>query len=181
MESTRTTKATWTAPSCGIFYITVVAYDEAQQRSDVVCSDDVETCKPSPVQSSSLIGRNLVLVVSATASAVVAVAGIVVGVVVWRRKRRGQPKFSDQTVYYNTGPSENAKPKKTKPEDTMYDKLDVNARDGGAGQEPYCSIQTCRSDKTNIYEAVENQMYLNIGERPRVTLNSKSSDIYEKI
>ncbi|XP_046572318.1 uncharacterized protein LOC124280399 isoform X5 [Haliotis rubra] len=169
MEPTRTSEATWTAPSCGNFYITVVAYDEAQQRSDAVCSDGVETCKSSPVESSPLNGQNLVLVVSVTASAVVAVAGIVVGVVVWRRKRRGQPKISDQTVYYNTGPSENAKSTETKPEDTTYDKLDVNARDGGAGQEPYCSIQTCRAKETNIYEALENPMYLNIGEPPRVT------------
>ncbi|XP_046552071.1 uncharacterized protein LOC124261758 [Haliotis rubra] len=83
---------------------------------------------------------NLVLVLSVTASAVVVVAGIIVGVVVWQRKRRGQPEISDQVVYYNTGPFKNNKSKTTKtedngqqPEDTTYDKLDLNLRDRDPG------------------------------------------------
>ncbi|XP_046557198.1 uncharacterized protein LOC124266448 isoform X2 [Haliotis rubra] len=176
MESTRTTEATWTAPSCGMFYITVVAYNGAQQRSDVVCSDGVETCKPSPFTG------NLVLIVSVTASAVVIVAVIVIGVVVWKRKQRDQPKISDQAVRYNTGSYENVKPAKTKPEDNnrqfddmTYDKLDVNLRDRGPDEEPYCSIQTRRSDETNTYECIDS-----ICETPQVMSSMTSSGIREE-
>ncbi|XP_046581226.1 uncharacterized protein LOC124288741 [Haliotis rubra] len=111
----------------------------------------------------SMVGKNLVLVLSATASAVVAVAvaGIVVGVVVWKRKRRGNPETSDQAVYYNTGSSKNDKPKKKKlgdkrikPEAKAYDPLDVNTRETVPEEEPYCSIQTSGSDETDLYEPV---------------------------
>ncbi|XP_046572274.1 uncharacterized protein LOC124280399 isoform X2 [Haliotis rubra] len=176
MESTRTTEATWTAPSCGKFYITVVAYNGAQQRSDAVCSDGVETCKPSPFTGS------LVLIVSVTASAVVVVAVIVIGVVVWKRKQRDQPKISDQAVRYNIGSYENVKPAKTKPEDNnrqfddmTYDKLDVNLRDRGPDEEPYCSIQTRRSDETNTYECIDS-----ICETPQVMSSMTSSGIREE-
>ncbi|XP_046581225.1 uncharacterized protein LOC124288740 [Haliotis rubra] len=156
MESTRTTEATWTAPSCGKFYITVVAYNGAQQRGDAVCSDGVETCKHSPVSGILLVGRNLVLLVSATACSVVAVVGIVVGVVVCRRKRRGNPETSDQAVYNSTGSSKNDKPKKTKPrgktskpEAKAHHTLDVTSRETGP-EGLYCSIQTPGLDETNL-------------------------------
>ncbi|XP_046362872.2 uncharacterized protein LOC124139656 [Haliotis rufescens] len=195
MESTRSTEVSWTAPSCGTFYVTVVAYNGAQQRSDAVCSDGVETCNPTPVLSepsksegNPLVGKTLVLILSGTGSAVVAVAGIIVGVVVWKRKQRRQPESPGQAVYYNTGLSKKVKPKKTKPrtnrskpEARTYDTLDVNSRDTGPGEEAYCSIQTPGADDNIMYEPIDSQMYLNSCLPPRVTSDTTSNDLYEEI
>ncbi|XP_071087257.1 uncharacterized protein [Haliotis cracherodii] len=177
MESTHSTEVTWTAPSCGKFYVTVVAYNRAQQRSDAVCSDGVETCKANPV-----VGKTLVPIVSGTVSAVVAGAAIIIGVVVWKRKQRRQPEKTDQTVYYNIRLPTRVKPKQIKPRANRsqpeascrtYDTLDFNA---GADEEAYGSIQIRGSGETSIYEPIESPIYVNCGGTsrftPRVTFNS---------
>ncbi|XP_067661298.1 uncharacterized protein [Haliotis asinina] len=191
MESTGTTEVTWTAPSCGRFYVTVVAYNGAQLRSDAVCSDGVDTCKQPPfssgTESNLMAGKNLVLVVSAIACCVAVVVGIIVGVVVWTRKRRSQAENCDQTVHYNTGSSKNDKPQKRKPRDRSipetraYDTLDVNTRETVPVEEPYCSIQTGGSDETNFYEPVQCQIYVNSGVTATVKAISTSDALYEEI
>ncbi|XP_046365956.1 uncharacterized protein LOC124141846 [Haliotis rufescens] len=183
MESTHSTEVTWTAPSCGKFYVTVVAYNGAQQRSDAVCSDGVETCKGNPV-----VGNTLVLVVSGTVSAVVAVVMIIVGVVVWKRKQRRLPESPDQAVYDNTELPKNVKAKKTKPranrnepESKTYDTLDVNSRNTGPGEGAYCSIQSRGSEEKSMYEPIESPMYINRVVPSRATSDSTSNEIYEEI
>ncbi|XP_071082542.1 uncharacterized protein [Haliotis cracherodii] len=185
MESTNSTEVTWTAPSCGKYYVTVVAYNGAQQRSDAVCSDGVETCKVNP-----LVGKTLVPMVSGTVSAVVAGVAIIVGVVVWKRKQRRQPEKTDQTEQYSFRLPTRVKPKQMKPRVNRrqpeascrtYDTLDFNT---GPGEEAYCSIQIRGSDETSIYEPIESPIYVNWGGTsrftPRVTFNSgTSNDTYE--
>ncbi|XP_067663298.1 uncharacterized protein [Haliotis asinina] len=119
---------------------------------------------------------NLVLVLSATVSPVVATASIIVGIVVWKRRRRGQPEISDQAVYYNTGPFRKGQSKRNSTKENghqheengqqsnaaTYDKLDLTLRDRGPGEDPYCSIRTHGTAETNIYEPIECQIYENL-------------------
>ena len=57
MTRTTSTHASWTSPSPGLYYVTIIAYNRALEPSDPVCSDGVMIDTSPPELSKISIGN----------------------------------------------------------------------------------------------------------------------------